>query len=272
MISKYSKEVFVADGLISASYKELTFDIKTHWHDFFEIEFILDGGGQYIVDGIDYEMKPNMIFFSTPMNFHTILPKDTKLLNIMFTSDICSMSALSRIISVSGNISFMTSDEDANFYRTVINEVIKNKKDYDYCKSLMNCILIKLTKEKCKIGAIEPSVMQRASLYILENFRSQLTLEDVAKYVNLSPTYFSRIFKESTGVKFKEYLDSLRFNYAQNLIRYSKMSVNEICVESGFGDCANFIRRFKKRYGVSPLKYRELNDGNSEISDKFKDK
>lgn len=47
---------------IGASKKRINGDYSIHWHDFYEIEFILDGSGTYIIDGIDYPIKKGMLF------------------------------------------------------------------------------------------------------------------------------------------------------------------------------------------------------------------
>lgn len=257
MFNKLTKKVYIENGLMAVSKKTLNRTIKTHWHDFFEIEFILSGGGKYVVDGNSYDIEPNMIFFATPVNFHAIYAADTVLLNIMFDGNMCSSSFLSKLIDTPNGIAVKASDEDANFYKTLIGELIKSQNDISFCKSVMNCIIAKLARESGRGANKKISASQKASLYILENFRQRLTLDDVAAYVGLAPTYFSRVFSEEIGVSFKEYLNSLRLGHAQNLISFSDMTISEVCSESGFNDYANFIRRFKERYGVSPGRYRK---------------
>ena len=93
--------------------------------------------------------------------------------------------------------------------------------------------------------------------YIRNNFRSRISLENVAKAVDISPAYLSSIFPKETNMGYKEYLNTLRFEYAKKLLMYSDMSIGEICFESGFDDYANFMRSFKKRFDTSPALYRK---------------
>ena len=56
---------------------------------------------------------------------------------------------------------------------------------------------------------------------------------------------------------FKEALDELRFSYAQKLLVFTELSVKEIQFRSGFYDYANFARRFRQKYGITPTQYRK---------------
>ena len=93
--------------------------------------------------------------------------------------------------------------------------------------------------------------------YIINHFREKVTLEDVAKYVGLTPTYASAVFKKEMDTNFKKYLNDLRFSYAKKLLTCSDMSVTQICGECGFEDYPNFIRRFRERFGMSPSQVRQ---------------
>ena len=112
-------------------------------------------------------------------------------------------------------------------------------------------------------GYLSPAVeeskpyISSAIAYMLENFRYGISLESVAKKVGVSKAYLSDCFKKQTGTNFSSYLDDLRFSYAITMLSFTDMSVTDICSASGFDDYTNFLRRFKKRYGLAPLKYRK---------------
>ncbi len=99
--------------------------------------------------------------------------------------------------------------------------------------------------------------IQRAARYIVENYRRDVGLTEVAEYVNMSSTYFSKKFKEVTGFGFKEYLLNLRIKRASELLLETNLSVTEIAYESGFNDSNYFGDVFKKSKGISPLGYRK---------------
>ena len=101
------------------------------------------------------------------------------------------------------------------------------------------------------------SVMEKAKEYIRENFQKDLTLDDVSSQVNISPYYFSKIFKEETGENFIEYLTRVRIDKAKELLVDANVSVKEAGIQSGYSDPNYFSRIFKKYEGVTPSEYRE---------------
>ncbi len=101
------------------------------------------------------------------------------------------------------------------------------------------------------------SSVERAKAYIAERYNKDISLDEVSREVDISPYYFSKLFKEETGENFIEYLTSIRINKAKELITGSDMSMKEICTEVGYSDPNYFSRIFKKNVGVTPTEYKE---------------
>ena len=101
------------------------------------------------------------------------------------------------------------------------------------------------------------SVVGKAKGYIRERYNKEISLEETAKYVNISPYYFSKLFKEEEGLNFIEYLTELRIQRAKELLKSPEKSIKEICVEVGYADPNYFSRIFKKTVGATPTEYRE---------------
>ncbi len=99
-------------------------------------------------------------------------------------------------------------------------------------------------------------VIIKAKLYIKKNYMKQLSLEQVAKQFELSSNYFSRIFRDETGITFIDYLIQVRVNKARELIKNSNYKIYEICEMVGYDDPHYFSRIFKKVTGVSPIEYK----------------
>ena len=106
------------------------------------------------------------------------------------------------------------------------------------------------------------SAVERAKKYIDENYRKDISLEDVSQKVDISSYYFSKIFKEETGENFIEYLTKLRMEEAKRLLEDTDMSIKEVCSDVGYSDPNYFSRNFKKYAGVTPTEARELKRGN----------
>lgn len=97
----------------------------------------------------------------------------------------------------------------------------------------------------------------KAARYICSNYETDLTLEQVASYVNLSPTYFSKKFKTSTGFGFKEYLIHIRTKEAAKQLLETNDSITTIAIRCGFNDSNYFGDLFKKITNFSPRMYRK---------------
>ena len=84
-----------------------------------------------------------------------------------------------------------------------------------------------------------------------------IRLKEVAKNAGFSPFHFSRVFKETKGVNFREYLAGLRISKAKELMKDVNLNLSDIAYASGYEDLSSFSRNFKKITGVNPGKYRE---------------
>ena len=109
--------------------------------------------------------------------------------------------------------------------------VLLDKKDvrYDYVEMALDCIH--------------------------SEYMNGITVEDIAKRLNLDRSYFYTIFKKRTGISPKKYLLNHRMNIAANLLKERKLSVSVAAYSVGYTDIFNFSKMFKKHFGVSPSKY-----------------
>lgn len=99
-------------------------------------------------------------------------------------------------------------------------------------------------------------LVKKAMLYISQHFNEELALEEVAGYVHLHPSYFSTIFKQSSGSSFKEYLNMVRVEESKRLLSNTDYSIIDIAVAVGFEDQSYFSKVFKKYTGVTPKQFR----------------
>ena len=99
-------------------------------------------------------------------------------------------------------------------------------------------------------------VIDRARDYIHSNYKNDISLDDVSREIDISPYYFSKIFKEAMGENFIEYLTNIRIEKAKELLDNTDMSMKEICIEVGYSNPNYFSRIFKKNVGVTPTEYK----------------
>ncbi|WP_020409228.1 helix-turn-helix domain-containing protein [Hahella ganghwensis] len=98
--------------------------------------------------------------------------------------------------------------------------------------------------------------LNKANDYILEHYESDISLEDIAQYMGVSPAYFSKQFKRVSGHRFVDFVNRLRVNKAAELLTHSRLPITEICFEVGYNNIANFNRRFLEIKGHTPSDYR----------------
>lgn len=93
--------------------------------------------------------------------------------------------------------------------------------------------------------------------YIDEHFQDEIHLNQLASIVGMTPTAFSRFFKQRTGKKLSDYVIDIRLGHASRLLVDTTMSVAEICYDCGFNNLSNFNRIFKRKKNCSPSEFRE---------------
>ncbi len=99
------------------------------------------------------------------------------------------------------------------------------------------------------------NVIRKATKYIHEGFAGRLTLEDVAKRVFLSPSYFGKIFKQEMNCTFNDYLNKLRVEKSKELL-LKNMRIVDVASEVGFEDQSYFTKVFKRVTDVSPIEFK----------------
>ena len=82
------------NGVLSAARKELCGEYSEHSHEFFEIEYMIDGSGQYVVDDVSYPIRKGALFFMTPVSFHRVATPGAEIFNVMFSFDLCDTEML----------------------------------------------------------------------------------------------------------------------------------------------------------------------------------
>ncbi|MDY3919948.1 MAG: response regulator [Candidatus Limivivens sp.] len=100
------------------------------------------------------------------------------------------------------------------------------------------------------------SIIKKAKSYIQEHFDRDISLDDVSREVNISPYYFSKIFKEESGENFIEYLTRIRIEKAKEMLENPSLSIKEVSAMSGYADPNYFSRLFKKQTDMTPREYK----------------
>lgn len=103
------------------------------------------------------------------------------------------------------------------------------------------------------------SVIHMVKEYIDKNYRSNITLESAAEYVNISPNYLSSLFKQKEDIGFSAYITKVRIEKARSLLRDPTLKIYNVCDMVGYKDVSHFYKIFKEYTGCSPNEYRKNN-------------
>ena len=127
----------------------------------------------------------------------------------------------------------------------------------DFAEKPLDPIRLKEILEKCESAKAKDSEdrhgkMARVKHFVEKNYDKSLSLNDAAELVHLSPKYLSRIFKKDTGAHFHDYLLKIRLNKAEELLRTTGYSINQIADKLGYKNAVSFIRIFEKIKGERP--------------------
>lgn len=103
---------------------------------------------------------------------------------------------------------------------------------------------------------VDSPIVGRAKDYIASHQSEPITLEHISRALNVSTFYFCRMFKQTTGLTFVDYLSRVRIEKAKILLHDNRLRVSEIAYDVGFQTITHFNRIFRKLVGYSPTEYR----------------
>ncbi len=106
-------------------------------------------------------------------------------------------------------------------------------------------------------GETQRTEITEAKRYIREHLKEDIALDTMAQQVNMSPSYFSHIFKEEMKISFTDYVNRMKIQRACELLKDPRLKVNEVAIRVGIENFNYFSVLFKKINGVSPNAYRE---------------
>ena len=234
-----------------------------HYHPHYEIYYMKEGSCRYFIDDRSFDVEAGDVIFIPKgiihrTNYTTNL--HSRLL-INFTDDYIPNNVIGNIME---SRYLYRSREITRHIEELFNKI---EKEYthpdDYTRSLLYCY----TAEMFYLILRHPGNLEEATTgnelidsivrYIKQNYMSDIKLSSVAKMKSVSPEHLSRTFKSCTGFGFNEYVTLLRLRKAEEMIRTEhNKTISEIAYECGFNDGNYFSYKFKKMYGISPIKLR----------------
>lgn len=108
------------------------------------------------------------------------------------------------------------------------------------------------------MATTEDMRLNRVCQYIEHHFNEEITLHDMAEYVNLSPAYLSKLFTKKLNMGFLQYLNKVRLDHVILDLIHTDKPMIEIALQNGFSNSALLSRTFKKQMNTTPTQYREV--------------
>ena len=126
-----------------------------------------------------------------------------------------------------------------------------------YLNDIMTAFLLYVpTTDKMRNYA---GIAEDTITYINEHFAEDISIDELAERAGISPYHFIRTFKKETGFTPHEYVVGTRMATARYLLKNTRLSVKDICFQTGFSSESVFCSAFKKRHEMTPAQYRSLN-------------
>mgnify|MGYP003301127946 CR=1 FL=1 len=126
---------------------------------------------------------------------------------------------------------------------------------------LANEILYLIGSDVCRLKFEDEKIIctpaDKAIKYINKHYRENISLDELARAVNLDKSYLCRLFKKHFGFSPNAYIITLRLNNARNLLLNTNMSVNEIASACGYNNTSFFIEHYKKFFNTTPGRDRQ---------------
>ena len=128
-----------------------------------------------------------------------------------------------------------------------------SKEDVFSMRKLIHLVCVKVRENS---EDKDVSLITKIDGYILDHMEEDISRQDIADYVFLNPDYLNRVFKKSTGESINQYIINKKLERARNLIRTSRMPIQEVAKHVGY-QVSYLSSSYKKRYGISPLQERK---------------
>ncbi len=137
----------------------------------------------------------------------------------------------------------------------LITSLAASQNIYDICYTFQDNIDI-FTDSLFMTPEKSSRIVKNAVEYISQNFSEDITLATVAEYLHVNTSYLSTLFRQVTGMTFKEHLNRVRIEEAARLLSNTDYPVMEIAIACGYKDQSYFTKVFKKLTGLTPRQYR----------------
>lgn len=238
-----------------------------HFHKNFELLIVTDGSCRYCIGNEHFDMQAGDAIFVLPFQVHHFEVGEGATVRCLTFSELLILTLAKQFEKKKLQPPvFRPSTATMHYFLNSIQELFGACSGYN--QQLPQAKRIKLKgllytmggeiieqTEPIDVGGADMVVMDVVD-YIADNFKSNISLHDVADAKGYNYQYLSRIFNRTFGINFKTMLNQYRTNHALELLRDSRVPLSEIAFESGFQSIRSFDHVFRERFGKSPKAFR----------------
>lgn len=252
-------------------------EFPPHWHEEIEIVYMLEGSMQVGLNNGIYQLEPRDIFLIGRGNVHHFTPYTEPNQSVIIQFGLSFFGSLPPDV-VDGRFVRPLLTMKTPAYRAMERQILAMIREYKEKKEgyemaikarlfdLMVILARQIPVEHFSAREKNRQISRLKRLdkvleYIDANYDQRITLSDVAAVANYSPYHFTRFFKDTTGMTFNEYVNSVRIKKAERYLLDIDTPITEIAYKSGFNSIQTFNRVFKISKGCTPTEYREKQQG-----------
>lgn len=229
---------------------------EPHFHGNLELIYVIDGELQLVINGKEHIMHPGESYLIFPYTIHSfVVDKQTTIWVGVFSDDFVADFYGKNRFFVYGKFRFEKSVEtflkEHLFYQGTPDRYMLKACLYMVCNE---CIKNADKEQRNQDSNFAEKVIR----YISEHLNEELSMQQLANELNYEYHYFSNLFQQCFSIRFKAFLNMLRFEQACKLLLKNSVKITRICDECGFGSLRNFNRVFKAFSGVTPSQYRKI--------------
>lgn len=244
-----------------------------HWHVEFEFIRILKGSLRVIIDDQEFLASAGAFIFIPAGALHEGIPDSSEYecivfdMNMLMNKNDSCCRLIRKIIDHEVEITYVYNDSHSPVCQAVwtLFDAVSSKKDgYQLIVlgSLYQIIGTIFSEKHYDPAPEQPPrshrrivQLKQALEYMESAYNRQVTLQEMADSINMSPKYFCRFFQEMTHRTPVDYLNYYRIERACYQLLTTDQSITEVAYSSGFNDLSYFIKTFKKYKGTTPKRY-----------------
>lgn len=256
---------------ISKSKDEKDWQSLFHTHQFTELFYVASGNGVFALPDREFNISPGDFIIIPPYTEHT--------------ERSCTGTPLEYYVLGIDGIAFQTDKEEPSAYlihnfgsspyiAELFRHMIYEARSEEYgaetiCHHLLEILIIRILRND-RLTAVPSNAMRmtkecaRIKEYLDNNYSEHITLNTLTELTHMNKYYLAHSFAKYTGLSPIQYLNERRLETACMLLRETDFSISDISSSTGFSSQSYFTQTFRKKYGVTPVRYRQLHESGND--------